>query len=315
MNSDSPLVSVVCVTYNHGPYIAEAIESFLQQETDFPFEIIIGEDFSTDETREICLEYAKKYPDKIHLAISDGNVGARNNYFRALSAARGKYIAFCEGDDYWSDPKKLAIQIGYMEKHPECSLTFHSVRIINGDKATNKTIRPFNKKTIIPKNTFFGYGTMAPSPTLVYPRKYIIDPPDWLRHSPVGDIPLKLYLSQLGTVVYLDKIMAMRRIGVEGSWSKRMQTFSYRQKLFPGMIVMLEGFNEFSKYIYAYQVLKKQLSYEIKSVKNPITKVRQMLKLIRTKYSKSYSSLSLTKKMFAIGNLFITSIVEQVARR
>lgn len=125
MNEGSKiLVSIVCITYNHEPYLRQALEGFLMQETSFPVEIILAEDCSTDGTRTICEEYAAKYPDKIHYIWSETNVGAVENERRAIAAARGKYIALCEGDDYWTDPLKLQKQVGFMESYPEYSVTW-----------------------------------------------------------------------------------------------------------------------------------------------------------------------------------------------
>ena len=121
---DNPLVSVKMITYNQKPYIAQAIEGVLRQETSFPFELLIGEDCSTDGTREIVFDYQKKYPDIIKVITSDKNIGARKNSLRTYKACRGKYIAYCEGDDYWHHPKKLQMQVEYLEKHPECGLVF-----------------------------------------------------------------------------------------------------------------------------------------------------------------------------------------------
>jgi len=117
-----PLVTVRTSTYNHGPYIRECIEGVLAQKTDFPFELIIGEDFSTDGTREIVFEYAKKYPDIIRVITADYNVGAKANGRRCIQVARGKYMAICEGDDYWHDPDKLQRQVDILEADPEVSL-------------------------------------------------------------------------------------------------------------------------------------------------------------------------------------------------
>lgn len=119
-----PLVSVHMITYNHAPYIAQTIEGVLQQKTNFPFELVIGEDCSTDGTREIVFEYQKKYPDIIRVITSDKNVGMKRNSYRTMKACRGKYIAFCEGDDYWHRPDKLQIQVDYLEGHGECGLLF-----------------------------------------------------------------------------------------------------------------------------------------------------------------------------------------------
>jgi glycosyltransferase involved in cell wall biosynthesis len=120
----NPLVSVSMITYNHEPFIAQAIEGVLRQKTSFPFELIIGEDCSTDKTRAIVLEYQKKYPDVIRVVTSDRNVGIKKNGLRTLKAGKGKYVAFCEGDDYWHSPHKLQKQVDYLESHPECGLVY-----------------------------------------------------------------------------------------------------------------------------------------------------------------------------------------------
>ena len=139
-----PLVSVKMITYNHAPYIAQAIEGVLQQETSFPFELVIGEDCSTDGTREIVFDYQKKYPDIIRVITSDQNVGMRKNSLRTTRTCRGKYIAFCEGDDYWHHPQKLQKQVDYLEAHPECGLVHSDVVWHNVE--TGKTIPRHYKK-------------------------------------------------------------------------------------------------------------------------------------------------------------------------
>ncbi len=119
-----PLVSVKMITYNHAPFIARAIEGVMQQKTDFSFELLIGEDCSTDGTREVVFEYQKKYPDVIRVITSDKNVGMKQNGLRVLKACRGKYIAYCEGDDYWHHPLKLQKQVDYLEGHQDCGLVY-----------------------------------------------------------------------------------------------------------------------------------------------------------------------------------------------
>jgi glycosyltransferase involved in cell wall biosynthesis len=118
------LVSVPIITYNHEPYIAEAIESVLAQITDFDIEIIIGEDCSTDDTGRIVTQYAHKYKEKIRVITSKENVGIIANITRTEKACRGKYIAYLEGDDYWSDPNKLQLQVDFLESHPDYGLVF-----------------------------------------------------------------------------------------------------------------------------------------------------------------------------------------------
>jgi glycosyltransferase involved in cell wall biosynthesis len=126
-----PLVSVLMITYNQAKYIAKAIEGVLQQNTNFPIELVIGEDCSTDGTGEIVLEYKEKHPDIIRVITSNRNVGAAENSIRTRRACRGKYIAFCEGDDYWHHSAKLQKQADYLESHPECGLVYSNYNVHN----------------------------------------------------------------------------------------------------------------------------------------------------------------------------------------
>ena len=114
-----PLVSVVMITYNHEQYIAQAIKSVLRQKTSFSFELVIGEDCSTDNTREIVSEYQNKYPDVIRVITAETNVGMHSNALRVEYSCRGKYIAYCEGDDHWHNPHKLQMQVDFLETYPD----------------------------------------------------------------------------------------------------------------------------------------------------------------------------------------------------
>lgn len=131
------MVSVDMITYNHEPYIKQAIEGVLMQKTNFPFELVIGEDCSTDKTREICLKYKEKYPEKIKLLLPESNLGMTKNFISTLTAATGKYIALCEGDDYWTDPYKLQKQVDFLEANSNYSCCFHRYDIL--DEETNLT--------------------------------------------------------------------------------------------------------------------------------------------------------------------------------
>jgi glycosyltransferase involved in cell wall biosynthesis len=112
------------ITYNHEPYIRKAIECILTQKTNFPFELVIGEDCSTDGTRDIVFDYQKNHPDIIRVVTSEKNVGMKKNWCRVIMACRGDYIAYCEGDDYWQRDDKLQIQVDYLEAHPDCGLVY-----------------------------------------------------------------------------------------------------------------------------------------------------------------------------------------------
>jgi len=114
---DQPLVSVLILTYNQERYISQAISCALAQNTVFPFEIVVGEDCSTDRTRDIVQEFQQKYPEIVRVVTSDTNVGMMKNFLRTVAACHGKYIAFCDGDDYWHNPEKLQIQVDFLENH------------------------------------------------------------------------------------------------------------------------------------------------------------------------------------------------------
>lgn len=124
-----PLVSVLMITYNHRPYIERAIEDVLKQETDFPVELIVADDCSTDGTRDVVREWQRRHPGRIRAIMTEQNVGMRANLLRTERAARGKYVAYCEGDDFWQDRTKLARQVAFLEAHPDYSMVHsHSDR-------------------------------------------------------------------------------------------------------------------------------------------------------------------------------------------
>jgi glycosyltransferase involved in cell wall biosynthesis len=127
----NPVVSVVMPTYNHGRYLREAIDGVVSQQTSFPFELIIGDDCSTDGTREIALEYQKLRPDIIRVLTADTRVGMHENDARIFSAVRAPYMAFCEGDDYWDRTDKLTRQVAILESQPQASLVCSSWRIVS----------------------------------------------------------------------------------------------------------------------------------------------------------------------------------------
>lgn len=142
VNKTFPLVSVMVAAYQHAPFIRECLDGILMQKTSFAFEVLVGEDASTDGTRDICIEYAEKYPDKIRLflrnrEISHMTIDGKDRHLNDrlnIMASRGKYRAICEGDDFWTDPLKLQFQVDFMEANPEYAFCFHKVKLIRMDK-------------------------------------------------------------------------------------------------------------------------------------------------------------------------------------
>ena len=131
MNQSDPFASVSMVAYNVEKYVGEAIEGVLMQRTAFPFELVIGEDCSTDSTRKICEAYARKYPDRIRLLTGSENLGCARNNFRTMKSCRGRYIAICDSDDVWTDPLKLQKQVDFLEAHPDYGMVYTDIDVID----------------------------------------------------------------------------------------------------------------------------------------------------------------------------------------
>lgn len=147
-----PLVSVCMTAYNHAPYLRQAVEGVLAQRTSFPVELVLGEDCSTDGTAEICRAYAARYPDRVRLVTSPRNVGWRANYRRTFDACRGRYVAYCDGDDWWCDPLKLQRQVEALEADPSLGLCY--TRTERYDQRTGR-------RTPFPAACTTGFGRMV----------------------------------------------------------------------------------------------------------------------------------------------------------
>lgn len=216
----TPLASVLMLAFDHEAYIKEAIESVLSQKCDFPFELIIGEDRSRDKTRAICEDYQRRFPDKVRLIVSDENVGMHRNFARIWHRARGKYVAFLEGDDYWTDPEKLAKQIRLMEANPDFSMCGAYTEIIKQDEAgvwkAEGRVGPGVEKTsylfedLIPAYTFHFSSVMV--------RKEIVKFPRWLWDVYCGDRPLYLLCTEHGPAGFIPEVMSVYRHHTGGIW-------------------------------------------------------------------------------------------------
>lgn len=217
-----PKVSIVCITYNQEAYIKEALESFVMQKTNFPFEVIVGEDCSTDRTKRIVQEYAEKYPEIIKPIYQKENTGGRKNFVDAMNAATGEYFVINEGDDFFTDKNKLQIQADFMDKHPECSMCFHRVKVFFQDKSKRDYLFPALKKMIrYGKN--LGYDTLKSdnyiqTNSCMY-RKYDDNFAEYLpKDVAPGDWFRNLYYSRLGKVGFINRVMSAYRKHQKGIW-------------------------------------------------------------------------------------------------
>jgi glycosyltransferase involved in cell wall biosynthesis len=214
-------VSVCMITYNQEAFISEAIESVLIQQTDFEYELVIGEDCSTDRTREIVVEYANNYPDRIRTLLHEHNMGlmGKNNLVATYHACRGKYIALLEGDDYWTDPLKLQKQVDYLETHPECALCFHNVLMIHNDKSQPDRLYNsiYQKEISNFEDLLTSYFTQTCS--VMFRNGLIMKFPDVFYHVFAGDRLLFLFVSEHGFLGYINQVMSVYRIHSGGVWS------------------------------------------------------------------------------------------------
>ena len=216
-----PLVSVHMITYNHAPYISRAIEGVLKQKTSFPFDLVIGEDCSTDGTLEIVLDYCKKYPKLVRVVTSEQNVGMKKNNWRTLRKCLGKYIAWCEGDDYWHRDDKLQIQIDFLEKNPEYGLVSSDYDRV--DLKEKEKIRSFRRYSGKNKQEFSIYDIISGEDYLitctVEARKElvlrVIEADEYLHldeHFKMGDTQLWAEISLLSKIHCLDDSLATYQI-------------------------------------------------------------------------------------------------------
>lgn len=212
-----PLVTVRTSTFQHGPYIKECIEGVLMQKTNFPFEFIIGEDFSTDGTREIVFDYATRFPDIIRVITADYNVGGKTNGRRCYLAARGKYMAVCEGDDYWIDPFKLQKQVDMLEADNTISLVHTGYLVKNELKNTFTEHQKRIENIKEDENYNYVHTGDARMLTCMFrlcflPEIYKILGYKELAKNPIGDRALFLILTSFGKVVYLNDVTGVYRL-------------------------------------------------------------------------------------------------------
>lgn len=217
-------LSVCMITYNHEKYIAQAIEGCLMQKTDFPVEIVIGEDCSTDKTRSICLEYKNKYPDKIKLLLPEKNLGMMGNLVETLNACDGEFVAWCEGDDYWTDPKKLQKQVDFLDANKEYAICSHGVQIVhqNADKQPQIWSRKWikNKEATIEDIIVYGGGATC---SLIWRNKIFGELPDWFSEQKGGDWSLQILCASKGKMKYIPDVMGVYRIHNNGSHQARFE--------------------------------------------------------------------------------------------
>lgn len=261
-----PLVVVKCIVYNHAPYIRTCLDGIVNQKTNFPFVSIVHDDASTDGTIDIIREYAERYPDIIKPIFEEENKYSKSPFElrkiidEACYSNNPKYIAMCEGDDYWTDPLKLQKQFDFMEAHPDYSLHFHNASYYNQQlgKVTGQFDR-YSKDTTVPTETMIiEGGGFCPSCSLFYRADLMKGYPDFAKNYHIGDLPLQIYLAIKGKVFYSADNMSTYRIMVPGSWTERTylkkedrkKTLIKEYRRLLRSLAFLDNFDAFSDFKY-----------------------------------------------------------------
>jgi glycosyltransferase involved in cell wall biosynthesis len=280
----NPLISVCVTTYNHAPFIGQCIEGILAQEIKCPLELIIGEDDSTDGTREICLQYAKKYPDKIRLFLRgedkkiwvNGRKTGNYNWLQNLLEARGQYVALCDGDDYWTDSRKLSKQLEVLE-NSSFILCATNARSYHEDTGEYKDVlfhfpnrQEFSHNAIATRNPF-------PTSTILF-KNILKHYPEWFTSTPHMDWPFLYSISKYGKCVFLDEVTAIYRVHKTGFWSET----SYFERIVSKMLIR----DYFIKDTTDLSLRKKLLSEQLTDAKK------------RFRFKKSPSELGLLLRTF-----------------
>lgn len=219
--ASQPKVSALLQTYNHEPYIAQAIESVLVQRGAAPFEIVIADDCSTDGTRAIVEEYARSRPDLFRLVLPERNLGAGQIFLRALESARGEYVAYLDGDDYWTSPDKLRKQARALDTHPKWATCFHDAMVFfdDGSKPSRPATPAFHKDTFELEDIL--RSCFIPGPSWMVRRAACDAFPSWAVEFAWSDWLLHICAARHASIGYIDEVMAAWRVHPGGMFSSR----------------------------------------------------------------------------------------------
>lgn len=319
--NDEIMVSISCIAYNHGKYIRQCLDSLVNQKTNFKYEILVHDDASTDDTADIIREYEEKYPELIKPIYQTENqyskgISIGNTYH--VPRMKGKYVAVCEGDDFWCDENKLQKQFDIMEKNPNCSICVHRVRDVfeNGDDSgkchPNFPLEcgAFNLKKYLDfasSYSAYPFQTSSYFMRMDVRKASVYDPPAFAGKFGVGDVPTMLFALMKGDMYFIDEIMTCYRLQAKGSWSSKIvnddsKKLAYLEKLVYGYGI----FDDCTNYDYHQEIEKicEEKKFRIAFLSNDY---KNLLKKEYNKYLSKKERLyffgmayfpSLTKKLF-----------------
>ena len=282
-----PLVVIRCITYNQDMYIKDTLDAFLMQKTDFPFIVIIHDDASTDKNPEIIKEYTAKYPNiffpifetENQYSQKNGSIGKIMN--AATKATGAKYIALCEGDDYWIDPLKLQKQVDFLESYDDYSMVCTNSLYLypNGEKKKSKHFSVRSRDISIEETILKG-GLFIATASIMYRSKFLYKPYE-NKGLTIGDHPLQIYMAYKGKVRILEDICTIYRVSAQNSWSLKNKLHKnseeYRKKLLNEKIQLANVMNEITenkyKDLFCEWIIIREFSYLIHFNPIPILKI------------------------------------------
>ena len=310
-NNNQIKVSVLCMVYNHDKYLKKCLESIVQQQTNFEYEILVHDDCSTDQSIQIIKEYSKEYPNIIVPIYEKENQYSKGRKILLdilMPMMRGKYFAICEGDDYWIDSNKLQKQFDFMEKNREFTLCVHNaIKVNNNNKKIGK-IQPVKKsKELNCKDFIMGGGGFVSTNSIFALSDLINNLPDYFKILTL-DYTWQIFLSSQGKTYCFEEYMSAYRVGVQNSWTDRMRKNPEKYiKLLIRMKEMLEKFNALNnnKYDKVVQYKKNSIDLDILITSGDYEKIKQepycsIIKKKTLKQRLSYFKMIKLSKLYKI---------------
>jgi glycosyltransferase involved in cell wall biosynthesis len=259
---ENPLISACVISYNHAGFIRQALESVAMQKIKFAMELIIADDCSTDGTVDIIEDFIKNYAGKVIFLKREKNIGAANNFIEMIGTARGKYIAYLEGDDYWASPDKLQIQVDYLEANESVAISSHNSTILLNTGETYSFNRRDKTFAAAPHQGIYSIEDYIikdffHSSAIVYRRTALKDFPEWYKSAFGGDYFLVLLLAMNGSIHYINETHSVYRINTNS-----ISHYSSRYDIYKNFALYLNKFNQYSDYRYDKVMRAKIFSFK-----------------------------------------------------
>ena len=305
-------VSVICLVYNHEKYLRQCLEGMVSQQTDFAYEILIHDDASTDNSALIIKEYEERYPELIRVVYQKENQYSKGRKITKdilFPMARGKYLAICEGDDYWCNDNKLFLQYHALEENTKCSLCTHKVRRIQENGEYLDSYYPINNvpRGLVTSADFIKFLCLKeayPFQTSSYFYRKTDAPynleeyPQFMQDLSFGDIPLMLYLITKGNLYYIDEEMSHYRVASKGSWNSR-QDKSSKKNLNENRL-LFRRYDEYTKFQYSEEIekaiRKKEFWY--------YTVNHQYKEMLQRRYREFFLKMTFKEKVYVLIHSF-----------